>query len=417
MRQVALQPRALATAAGILVLLGLVPGLPGFPLLTLAVLSGTAAYFLRHAQPAALEEAASQEAQQATTSEPPPDPMEPLTPIDLLELEVGYGLITLVDGERNGELLERIKTVRRQIAQDLGVVVPPLRIRDNLQLKPGEYTMLIKGVEVARGDLMLGHYLAMYTGEEAQPDVGIPTTEPAFGLPAVWVSAEAKDQVQLAGYTVVDLPTVIITHLTEVIKRHLHELLSREEVQKLLKHFGQDYPKVVEELVPTLLSLGGIQKVLQNLLREQISIRDLLTILETLADYAPLTRDPVTLTEYVRQSLARSITRQWQTPEGDIPAILLSYEVEDTLTKAIQHTEHGSYLAIDPKFAQRLINELTQAVEAMVQAQYTPLLVTSPLTRPHVKRLTEPYLPQFIVLSHNDIVANVRIRNLGVVKV
>jgi flagellar biosynthesis protein FlhA len=165
------------------------------------------------------------------------------------------------------------------------------------------------------------------------------------------------------------------------------------------------------------LSLGGIQKVLQNLLREQISIRDLLTILETLADYAPLTRDPVTLTEYVRQSLARSITRQWQTPEGDIPAILLSYEVEDTLTKAIQHTEHGSYLAIDPKFAQRLINELTQAVEAMVQAQYTPLLVTSPLTRPHVKRLTEPYLPQFIVLSHNDIVANVRIRNLGVVKV
>jgi flagellar biosynthesis protein FlhA len=257
----------------------------------------------------------------------------------------------------------------------------------------------------------------MHPGEEPPPGLGIPTTEPAFGLPAVWVSAEAKDQAQLAGYTVVDLPTVIITHLTEVLKRHLHELLSREEVQKLLKHFAQDYPKVVEELVPTLLTLGGVQKVLQNLLREQISIRDLLTILETLADYAPLTRDPVMLTEYVRQSLARTITKQWQSAEGDIPAVMLSYELEDTLTKAVQHTEHGSYLGLDPKLAQRLINELMQAVEAMVQAQYTPLLVTSPFTRPHVKRLTEPYLPQLVVLSHNDIVANVRIKNLGVVKV
>src|SRR5256712_406355 len=358
-----------------------------------------------------------QEEQQAATPEPVSDPMDALTPIDLLELEVGYGLITLVDSERDGELLERIKTVRLQIAQDLGVVVPPLRIRDNLELKPGEYTMLIKGVEVVRGELMLGHYLAMHPGEEPQAGLGIPTTEPAFGLPAVWVSADTKDQAQLAGYTVVDLPTVIITHLTEVIKRHLHELLSREEVQKLLKRFAETSPKVVEELVPTLLSLGGVQKVLQNLLWEQISIRDLLSILETLADYAPITRDPVMLTEYVRQSLARSITKQWQTAEGDIPALMLSYELEDTLTKAIQHPEHGSYLAIDPKLAQRLITELTRAVETMMQQQQAPLLVTSPLTRPHVKRLTEPYVPQLVVLSHNDIVANVRIRNLGVVKV
>ena len=275
----------------------------------------------------------------------------------------------------------------------------------------------IKGVEVARGELMLGHYLAMHPGEEPQAGLGIPTTEPAFGLPAVWVSADTKDQAQLAGYTVVDLPTVIITHLTEVIKRHLHELLGREEVQKLLKRFAETSPKVVEELVPTLLSLGGVQKVLQNLLREQISIRDLLSILETLADYAPITRDPVLLTEYVRQSLARSITKQWQTAEGDIPALMLSYELEDTLTKAIQHTEHGSYLAIDPKLAQRLITELTRAVETVMQQQQAPLLVTSPLTRPHIKRVTESYIPQLVVLSHNDIVANVRIRNLGVVKV
>ena len=415
--QFAIQPRALGTAAGILCFLGLLPGLPGFPLLTLSVLSGAAAYYFRGARMIAAGDAASQEAQQTALPEPAPDPMDDLTPIDLLELEVGYGLITLVDSERDGELLERIKTVRRQIAQELGVIVPPLRIRDNLELKPGEYTMLIKGVEVARGELMLGHYLAMHPGEEPQAGLGIPTTEPAFGLPAVWVSADTKDQAQLAGYTVVDLPTVIITHLTEVIKRHLHELMSREEVQKLLKRFAETSPKVVEELVPTLLSLGGVQKVLQNLLREQISIRDLLSILETLADYAPITRDPVLLTEYVRQSLARSITKQWQTAEGDIPALMLSYELEDTLTKAIQHTEHGSYLAIDPKLAQRFITELTRTVETMMQQQQAPLLVTSPLTRPHVKRLTEPYVPQLIVLSHNDIVANVRIRNLGVVKV
>jgi flagellar biosynthesis protein FlhA len=415
--QFAIQPRALGTAAGILFLLGWIPGLPGFPLLTLSVLSGAAAYYFRGARMTAAGDAASQEAQQMALPEPAPDPMDDLTPIDLLELEVGYGLITLVDSERDGELLERIKTVRRQIAQELGVIVPPLRIRDNLELKPGEYTMLIKGVEVARGELMLGHYLAMHPGEEPQAGLGIPTTEPAFGLPAVWVNADTKDQAQLAGYTVVDLPTVIITHLTEVIKRHLHELMSREEVQKLLKRFAETSPKVVEELVPTLLSLGGVQKVLQNLLREQISIRDLLSILETLADYAPITRDPVLLTEYVRQSLARSITKQWQTAEGDIPALMLSYELEDTLTKAIQHTEHGSYLAIDPKLAQRLITELTRAVETLLQQQQTPLLVTSPLTRPHVKRLAEPYVPQLVVLSHNDIVANVRIRNLGVVKV
>ena len=415
--QFAMQPRALGTAAGILFLLGWIPGLPGFPLLTLAMLSGAGAYYFRGTRPTADQEAAAQEAQQVATLEPAADPMDDLTPIDLLELEVGYGLITLVDSERDGELLERIKTVRRQIAQELGVIVPPLRLRDNLELKPGEYTILIKGVEVVRGELMLGHYLAMHPGEEPPPGLGIPTTEPAFGLPAIWVTAEAKDQAQLAGYTVVDLPTVIITHLTEVIKRYLHELLSREEVQKLLKRFAETSPKVVEELVPTLLSLGGVQKVLQNLLREQISIRDLLSIVETLADYAPLTRDPVMLTEYVRQSLARSITKQWQTVEGDIPALMLSYELEDTLTKAVQHTEHGSYLALDPKLAQRFITELTRAVEAIVQYQHAPLLLTSPLTRPHVKRLTEPYLPQLVVLSHNDIVANVRIKNLGVVKV
>jgi flagellar biosynthesis protein FlhA len=271
---------------------------------------------------------------------------------------------------------------------------------------------------VTKGELMLGHSLAMHPGKEPEGGIGIPTTEPAFGLPAYWISDKEKEQAQFAGYTIVDLSTVMITHLTEVIKAHIHELLSREEVQKLLKRFAEDYPKVVEELVPNQLTLGVIQKVLQNLLREQISIRDLLTILETLADYAPMTKDPLVLTEYVRQGLARSITQKWQTPEGELPAMLLSFELEEALTKALQHTEHGSYLVLDPKVSQRLLAELTKAVEKWSLTQYqAPILLTSPLLRPHLRRLTESFLPQLVVLSQSDIVPNVPIKNLGVVRI
>jgi flagellar biosynthesis protein FlhA len=345
------------------------------------------------------------------------DPAEALTPIDLLEMEVGYGLIPLVDSERNGELLDRIKAIRRQLAQELGVMVPPLRIRDNLQLKPAEYAILIKGIEVAKGELMMGHHLAMHPGGDADETIGIPTTEPAFGLPAYWIGEDDKEKAQFAGYTVVDLTTVIITHLTEVIKGHIHELVSREEVQKLLDRFAQDYPKVVEELVPNQLSLGGVQKVMQNLLREQISIRDLLTILETLADYAPMTKDSLVLTEYVRQSLSRSITKKWQSDLGEIPGIMLSFELEENLVKALQHTEHGSYLSLEPQQSQHLMAEITRAVEQFALTQYqTPILITSPVLRPHLKRLTEPFLPHLVVLSQSDIVSNVPIKNLGVVR-
>jgi flagellar biosynthesis protein FlhA len=415
--QFLIHPRALGTTAGILLLLGVIPGLPQLPLLTLAVLSGATAYYIKHVRQR--QQAITESATQAAAPAPAAgDTFEALAPIDLLEMEVGYGLIPLVDAERHGELLERIKAVRRQLAQELGVIVPPLRIRDNLQLKPGEYAILIKGIQVAKGELMLGHSLAMHPGKEPEGGIGIPTTEPAFGLPAYWISDKEKEQAQFAGYTIVDLSTVMITHLTEVIKAHIHELLSREEVQKLLKRFAEDYPKVVEELVPNQLTLGVIQKVLQNLLREQISIRDLLTILETLADYAPMTKDPLVLTEYVRQGLARSITQKWQTPEGELPAMLLSFELEEALTKALQHTEHGSYLVLDPKVSQRLLAELTKAVEKWSLTQYqAPILLTSPLLRPHLRRLTESFLPQLVVLSQSDIVPNVPIKNLGVVRI
>ena len=412
--QFLMHPRAIGTAAGILFLMGLIPGLPQFPLLLLAAISGTTAFLTYRGQQHKAR--ASAERSPSTTSAAP-EPAELLAPIDLLELEVGYGLIPLVDAERHGELLERIKAMRRQIAQELGVMVPPLRIRDDLQLKPAAYTILIKGIEVARGELVVGHYLAMHPGNAPDDTFGIPTTEPAFGLPAVWIKEGDKEQAQLAGYTVVDLATVIITHLTEVIKRHIHELLSREEVQKLLNRFAQDYPKVVEELVPSLLSLGVVQKVLQNLLREQLSVRDLLTILETLADYASLTKDPMVLTEYVRHSLARSITKKYQSDEGEIAALMLSFELETNLTKAIQSTEHGSYLALDPALGQRLLAELNKAVETVLAQHLMPLLLTSPMLRPHLQRMTEPFLPQLVVLSQNEIAANVRVRNLAVVKV
>jgi flagellar biosynthesis protein FlhA len=415
-KQFLLHPRAMGTAAGILLILGLVPGLPQFPLLLLAMITGTVAYYVR-AQQAHQDSAPEAEQYEVGAEAPSLDPAEALAPIDLLEMEVGYGLIPLVDSERNGELLDRIKAIRRQLAQELGVMVPPLRIRDNLQLKPAEYAMLIKGIEVAKGELMMGHYLAMHPGGDTDETIGIPTTEPAFGLPAYWIGEDDKEQAQFAGYTVVDLTTVIITHLTEVIKGHIHELVSREEVQKLLDRFVQDYPKVVEELVPNQLTLGGVQKVLQNLLREQISIRDLLTILETLADYAPMTKDPLVLTEYVRQSLSRSITKKWQTDTGEIPGIMLSFELEETLTKALQHTEHGSYLTLEPQQGQQLMAEITRAVEQFALTQYqTPILITSPILRPHLKRLTEPLLPHLAVLSQSDIVSNVPIKNLGVVR-
>jgi flagellar biosynthesis protein FlhA len=414
--QFLVHPRAIGTAGGILLVLGLIPRLPKFSLLVLAALCGVAAYYMHQGQK--VQQAVTSQLHETTTTPGAAEAIDALGPIDVLEMEVGYGLIPFVDAGQNGELLDRIKSIRRQLAQELEVIVSPLRIRDNLQLKPGKYALLMKGSEIARGELMLGHFLAMHPGKEPDTRLGIPTTEPAFRLPASWVSEKEKEQAQFAGYTVVDLPTVIITHLTEIIKGHLHELLSREDVQKLLNRFAQNSPKVVEELVPNLLSLGGVQKVLQNLVREQISIRDLLTILETLADCAPITKDPVVLTEYVRQSLARSITQKWVSPDGDLPALLLSFELEESLSKALQHTEHGSYLALESQFSQRLIIEIRRAVEKWALTQYQgPILITSPLLRPHLKRLTEPFLPQLVVLSQSDIVSHVPIKNLGLVRV
>ena len=333
-----------------------------------------------------------------------------------MELEVGYELIPLVDADNNGELLDRIKSVRRQFALEMGFIVPPLHIRDNLQLKSNEYGILIKGVEVSRGSIMAGRLLAMNPGTIEKEIDGIQTKEPTFGLPAVWISTSDKQKAQMAGYTVVDSSTVVTTHIKETIKRHASELLGRQETQSLIDKFKESNPKVIEELIPDVLSLGKVQKVLQNLLKEQISIRDLRTILEQLADYGPTTKDTDILTEYVRQALARPITKQFQSTDGSLSVVTLNREVEELIQSSIQKTELASFLALEPTVAEKLLIKLQEAVEAITpQMETSPVLLASPGIRHHLRKFVERFIPDLAVLSHSEIIPSVQIKTLKVV--
>ncbi|MFQ6110710.1 MAG: flagellar biosynthesis protein FlhA [Nitrospinota bacterium] len=409
--QILVHPRAIGIAAGILLILGLVPGLPQLPFLSLAVITGIVAYVLHQAT-----RVTAQREREAMAAPPPePEKVESLLPLDLMEVDVGYGLIPLVDAQQGGELLDRIRSIRRQFALELGIIIPPLHIRDNLELKPGEYTVLIKGVEVARGELMMDHYLAMDTGGVEKPVEGIPTKEPAFGLPALWVTEANRERAQMLGYTVVDPATVIATHLSEIIKANAHELLGRSEVQALLDNLSRHHPKVVEELIPNLLSLGGVQKVLQNLVREGVSIRDLRTVLECLADYAPITKDPEVLTEYVRASLSRTITRQYQAPDGSLHLVTLEKGLEETIASALKKTEHGSYLALEPQMAELLVERVREVVDKFSISDHYPVLLSPPTLRSHLKRLLEKFIPNLAVLSPGEIAPNVKVISLGTV--
>jgi len=411
--QLLVQPRAIATAAAVLFALGLVPGLPTIPFAVLSIIAGTMAYVVSNAKKADLEELKS--AEENKTKVKPLEKLEVLPPLDNLSLEVGYGLIPLVDMEQNGELLERIRSIRRQIAQEIGIIVSPIHIQDNMQLKPAEYTTLLKGNEIARGELMMNHYLAMDPGTAKEKITGIPTKEPTYGLPAFWIREEEKETALSKGYTVVDIPTVLITHLSDVIKKHAHELLGRQDVQKLLDIIKESHPKVVEELIPSLMSLGGVGKVLQNLLREQVPIRDLLTILETLADWAPVIKDTELLTEYVRQALARTITKLYQTQQGSIPVMTLDQDVEKSFFDSLQQTDKGSFVSIDPDFAQKIIKSLMQNLEEFSKLNYQPIVLCSPQIRPHFKSFTDRFIPNLVVLSYNEILNSVKIQSLATI--
>lgn len=411
--QLTRHPRAVAIASGVLIFFGFIPGLPTIPFIILGCLAGGLAYTTFENQKTILVR--EEEGREAVDQGRSLERVEELLPLDLLELEVGYGLIPLVDKEQGGELLERVKSIRRQFALEMGVIVPPMHIRDNLQLKPNQYSVIIKGVEIAGGELMPGYYLAMNPGDVKAEIEGIPTKEPAFGIPALWIREQDKEKAQIAGYTVVDLSTMIATHISEILKAHAYELLGRQEVQSLLDTLSVNQPKVIEELIPSLLSLGGVQKVLQNLLKEHVSVRDLLTVVETLADYAPITKNLDILTEYVRQRLSRSITKLYETPEGELALMTLDTEIEEVISNAVQHTEHESYLSLEPALAQKIISQLTRSIEKFTSMNYQPLILCSPGVRPQLKRLTERFLPTLVVLSHNEIDRRVKLKSLGVV--
>jgi len=406
--------KALWVVAGVLLLFALIPGLPFLPFLTLACLLSFVAFRIDQSELAkAAEERLIERPEPVEEGE---EDYEQMLNVDLIELEVGYGLIPFVDAAQDGELLTRIQSIRKQFALSSGFIVPPVHIKDNLQLNPNQYALSLKGVQIATAEMMPGYYMAMDPGTVTETIKGIPTEEPAFGLPAIWITEDRREQAQIAGYTVVDCTTVMATHISEIIKQHAHELLGRQETQNLIDNLEKTYPKLIEELVPNILNLSSIMRVLQNLLSEGVSIRDLRTILETMADYAPLTQDTEVLTEYVRHALSRSISTAHVQPDGTIQVITMDPTVEEKIQNAIQHREHGSYLALDPVLAQKILDSLSNLVSTFGGGQQPALLVI-PQIRPHVRKLTERYFPSLAVLSHNEIAANMKIKSLGTVTI
>ena len=413
--QILTEPRALFVASAVLFGFGMVPGLPTVPFVVLSVIAGSIAFVITKTRKADAAKAREVEAAESTSKAPAR--IEAVPPVDVLAMEVGYGLIPLVDANQGGQFMERVKSIREQMAQDMGIVVPPIHIQDNMKLKPNAYSILLRGNEVARGELMKNHFLAMNPGTASEEIDGMATKEPTYGLPAVWIKEKDRENALTKGYTVVDLGTVLITHVSDVIRRHSHECVGRQEVQKLLDNLKTSNPKVIEELIPNLLSLGAVVRVLQNLLREQIPIRDLVTILETLADWAPMAKDPDLLTEYVRQSLRRTITTSHQSPDGSISVITLDPHIEKAIADALQQNDHGSLLPLEPQLAQKIIGSLTEHMERFSELTAQPVVLCSPQIRPHFKRLVERFVPDLSVLSYNEIVSSAKIQSIGTVKV
>ena len=417
--QLLLNPRVMGTVSGILLGFALLPGLPTIPFLTLAGMIGGVAYAMRgtgdadaakKAGGAGAEPGKAAEAGEGASKSAMP------SPLDVLELEVGYELVPLVDGKQGGELIERIRALRSQLGQELGIAIPPVHIRDNLQLKPGEYAVLLKGVEIARAETRVGYVLAINPGAADPAFPGIPCKEPAFGLEALWVPSPDRERAQISGYTVVDVATVVVTHLTELIRRHAADLLGRQDVQVLLDALAKTHPKPVEELVPQLLSVGGVQKVMQNLLRENVSVRDLLTIVESLADHAATTKDPIPLTEHVRQALSRSIVQRYIGPDRVLHVMTLAPTLERAIGEAVHRTEEGGTLALEPGLAQRLLAKLAEVAEPFALQGRQPVLLCSTGIRGHLRRFLERFLPSLVLLAPAEIPTTVRLQSLGVVR-
>jgi len=403
-------PRACYTLSGVLFCFGLLPGLPH---VAFFLLSG-AAYLAGRVAKAKAVAGADEELEAGAVEEERGEQISSIKPLEILELEVGYALVPLVDESQEGELLDRIRNIRRQFAQKMGFIVPPIHIHDNLQLRPYEYSVLIKGAKVGGGELT-GQYLAMDSGATTGEIDGARTTEPVFGLPAVWIRGADKEQAQLFGYTVVDNTTVVATHISETIKKYAQELIGRQELQQLIDNLALTCPKVVEELVPALLSIGTVLRVIKNLLREGTSIRDFRSIMEALADYGGLTKDPEMLTEFVRQALGRSIVEQFKSEDDTLCLLSLDRSVEEAVIDGVQSSEQGSYLACEPAIVQKILMSLRQEMEKFNVTGTNPVLIASPSIRRHIKKLTERFVPNLAVLSHSEVPPNIKIQSLGVV--
>ena len=413
MSQLSRFPSAFVIVSIVFFILALFPGLPHFPFFLMSVLAGAMGFVKMKEREEAIKIKimADQAAKQFLA------PVESVLPLDIIELEIGNGLKRLKDENGWGDLAERIKSVRRRFALDMGFIVPPINIRDSQLLKPNEYSILIKGVEFARGSLIIGRLMAVVGQGGANKEIdGITSKNPANGLPALWITPETRESAQAEGYVVEDAPGVISAHIRETIKRSAHELLGREEVQSLLDKFRETNPKVVDELVPELLSLGKVQKVLQNLITEQVSIRDLRTILERLADSSLQTQDTDLLTEYVRNALARSITRRFQNKDESISVLTLDKGVEDIITEAVQNAETSSSLALEPTMAEKLLDKIKEAVvltAPLIEA--TPIILTSPDIRMRLKRLTALFIPDLAILAHSELIPTVNVTTLKVI--
>ncbi len=356
------------------------------------------------------EEAAAEEIRQ-------PENVNSLLQVDPIELEFGYGIIPLADVNQGGDLLDRVVMIRRQIALELGTVVPIIRLRDNIQLNPNQYIIKIKGIQVSEGEILFDHYMAMNPGYVEEEITGIPTFEPSFHLPAIWITEGQRERAESMGYTVVDPPSIIATHLTEIIRQYISELLTRQDVQNLINNIKETNPTLVDELYPKLLGIGEIQKVLQNLLREGISIRDLLTIFETLADYAATTRDSDILTEYVRQSLKRAISSKFFPPNETTSVVTLDPKLEQEIMGSVKQTETGAYLTLDPEKTKAIIKSVGNETDKLESLGKNPIVITSPIVRMYFKRLTEDYYKDLVVVSYNEIDSNIELQSVGMVTV
>lgn len=424
-KQLMFHPKAIGISAAIIFLFGLIPGLPHIPFILFSFITGSVAWVAHNMKKNMAGEeiwgtadASVREAVRAPENRGEPqreDNTDLIPPLDIMELNLGYGLVTLADTAQKGELVERIKSVRQQFASEMGILIPPIHIRDSFQLEANKYAILIKGAVVAGGEVIIERLLALNPSGSDKGIQGIPTQEPSFGLPALWILSQDKERAELSGFTVVDPSTVIATHLTEVIRSHSHELIGRQEIQLLLDNFAKQCPKVVEELVPNLLPLGIVVKVLQNLLRERVPVRDLRTILETVADYASLTKDPEILTEYVRTALSRTITMQYQS-ENNLHVITIEPAFEEKINSSIRQTSQGMHISMEPKIAHNFINQVRGSLEAANRKGVYPVLLTSPAIRSSLRKFLEKFIPTVVVLSSSEVSSAVGLQPINTVR-